>query len=64
MNDKTIPLGVHGDPSWPMYFTKNQISKHSTIFCIYEGQLKITKPYLITFKLSKMDRYLGGISLT
>ena len=29
----------------------------------YEGQSKITKPYLITFELSKMDIYLDDISL-
>ena len=29
----------------------------------YKGQSKITEPYLITFKLSKMDIYLDDISL-
>ena len=29
----------------------------------YEGQSKITEPYLITFELSKMDIYLDDISL-
>ena len=29
----------------------------------YEGQSKITEPYLITFELSKMDIYLHDISL-
>ena len=29
----------------------------------YEGQSKITEPYLITFELSKMDMYLDDISL-
>ena len=29
----------------------------------YEGQSKITEPYLITFELSKMDIYLDNISL-
>ena len=30
---------------------------------LYEGQSKITEPYLITFELSKMDIYLDDISL-
>ena len=30
----------------------------------YEGQSKITEPYLITFELSKMDIYLDDISLS
>ena len=30
---------------------------------LYEGQSKVTKPYLITFELSKMDIYLDDISL-
>ena len=30
---------------------------------VYEGQSKITEPYLITFELSKMDIYLDDISL-
>ena len=30
---------------------------------IYEGQSKITEPYLIKFELSKMDIYLDDISL-
>ena len=29
----------------------------------YEGQSKITEPYLIAFELSKMDIYLDDISL-
>ena len=29
----------------------------------YEGQSKLTEPYLITFELSKMDIYLDDISL-
>ena len=30
---------------------------------LYEGQSKITEPYLITFESSKKDIYSGGISL-
>ena len=30
---------------------------------MYEGQSKITEPYLITFESSKMDKYLDDISL-
>ena len=30
---------------------------------LYEGQSKITEPYLITFELSKMDIYFDDISL-
>ena len=30
---------------------------------MYEGQSKITEPYLITFESSKMDIYLDDISL-
>ena len=30
---------------------------------VYEGQSKITEPYLITFESSKMDIYLDDISL-
>ena len=30
---------------------------------LYEGQSKITEPYLITFELSNMDIYLDDISL-
>ena len=30
---------------------------------VYEGQSKITEPYLITFELSKMDINLNDISL-
>ena len=30
---------------------------------LYEGQSKITEPYLITFESSKMDIYLNDISL-
>ena len=33
------------------------------IVSLYEGQSKITEPYLITFELSKMDIYLDDISL-
>ena len=33
------------------------------LFYNYEGQSKITEPYLITFELSKMDIYLDDISL-
>ena len=29
----------------------------------YEGQSKITEPYLITFELSKIDIFLDDISL-
>ena len=29
----------------------------------YEGQSKITEPYLITFESSKMDLYLDDVSL-
>ena len=29
--------------------------------CRYEGQSKITEPYLITFESSKMDIYLDDI---
>ena len=34
-----------------------------TTLYLYEGQSKITEPYLITFELSKMDIYLDDISL-
>ena len=34
-----------------------------TMFNIYEGQSKITEPYLITFESSEMDIYLDGTSL-
>ena len=44
-----------------MYFTL--VTKSTTQKVRYEGQSKITEPYLITFELSKMDIYLDDISL-
>ena len=32
------------------------------LICVYEGQSKITEPYLITLESSKMDIYLDNIS--
>ena len=44
------------------YLHKNITSLH-TGFTFYEGQSKITEPYLITFELGKMDIYLDDILL-
>ena len=39
-------------------------SEHYTDICYaYEGQSKITDPYLITFESSIRDKYLDDISL-
>ena len=41
----------------------NVVKKNQTTSTVYEGQSKITEPYLITFESSKMDIYLDDISL-
>ena len=45
-----------------IYFSIIDIRKY-VIKILYEGQSKITEPYLITFESSKIDIYLDDISL-
>ena len=45
-----------------IYFSIIDIRKY-VIKRLYEGQSKITEPYLITFESSKIDIYLDDISL-
>ena len=45
-----------------LLLTTNKLAQYVD-YVTYDGQSKITEPYLITFELSKMDIYLDDISL-